>query len=77
MIPIGFMFLECEEGAEDRLLLKVKEIQGVTYAYKVDKSYDLVIKIESESVEKFTLAIAQIRRLGNLLNTDTMVGFKE
>lgn len=71
------MFLECEEGAEDRLLLKVKEIQGVTYAYKVDKSYDLVIKIESESVEKFTLAIAQIRRLGNLLNTDTMVGFKE
>ena len=71
------MFLECAEGFEDRLLLKVKEIEGVTYAYKVDKSYDLVIKIESESVEKFTLAIAQIRRLGNLLNTDTMVGFKE
>jgi hypothetical protein len=71
------MFLECVEGFEDQLLLKIKEIQGVVYAYKIDKSYDLVIKIESESVEKFTLAIAQIRKLGNLLNTDTMIGFKE
>lgn len=77
LIPVGFMFLECMQGFEDQLLQKIRQIPGVVYAYKVDKSYDLVIKIESGSIEKFTLAIAQIRKLGNLLNTDTMVGFKE
>lgn len=77
LIPVGFMFLECTEGLEDVLLQEIKEIPSVVYAYKVDKSYDLVIKIESDSVERFTLAIARIRKLGNLLNTDTMVGFKE
>lgn len=77
MIPVGFMFLECAEGSHDELLRKIKEIPGVAYAYKVDKQYDIVIKIESSSVEKFALAIARIRKLGNLLNTDTMVGFKD
>ncbi|UVS68141.1 Lrp/AsnC ligand binding domain-containing protein [Nitrososphaera viennensis] len=76
MIPIGFMFIECVEGSQDELLQRIKEIPGVAYAYKLDKTYNLVVKIESDSVEKFTLAIAQIRKSGNLLNTDTMVGFK-
>jgi hypothetical protein len=70
------MFLECVKGSHDDLLRKIAKISGVAYAYKVDKTYDIVIKIESDSVEKFTLAISQIRKLGNLLNTDTIVGFK-
>lgn len=77
MIPVGFMFLECAQGSQDGLLRQVKEIPGVVYAYKVDKTYDLVIKIESDSIQKFTTAIGQIRKLGGLMNTDTMVGFKE
>lgn len=76
MIPVGFMFLECVQGSQDEILQNAKKIPGVAYAYKVDKNYDLVIKIESDSIEKFTSAISQIRTLGNLVNTDTMVGFK-
>lgn len=76
VIPVGFMFLECAQGFQDEILQQVKKIPGVAYAYKVDKNYDLVIKIESDSIEKFTAAISQIRMLGNLVNTDTMVGFK-
>ncbi|AIF82460.1 AsnC family protein [Candidatus Nitrososphaera evergladensis SR1] len=76
MIPIGFMFIECVEGSQNDLLQRIKEIPGVSYAYKLDKTYNLVVKVESDSVDKFALAIAQIRKLGNLLNTDTMVGFK-
>jgi nitrate reductase NapAB chaperone NapD len=76
LIPIGFMFIECVEGSQNDLLQRIKEIPGVSYAYKLDKTYNLVVKVESDSVDKFALAIAQIRKLGNLLNTDTMVGFK-
>jgi DNA-binding Lrp family transcriptional regulator len=76
LIPVGFMFIECAKGSQDELLPRIKEIPGVSYVYKVDKTYDLVVKIESDSIEKFTLAIAHIRKLGHLLNTDTMVGFK-
>lgn len=70
------MFLECNAGSHDNLLQKISNIPGVAYAHKVDKTYDIVIKIESESIAKFTVAISQIRKLENLLNTDTMVGFK-
>jgi DNA-binding Lrp family transcriptional regulator len=77
MIPVGFMFVECMQGLQDALLRQVRGVPGVVYAYKVDKTYDLVIKIESDSIEKFTVAIRQIRNLDGLMNTDTMIGFKE
>ena len=70
------MFIECVEGRQDELLRKIREVPAVSYAFKLDKTYHLVAKIESDSVEKFTAAISAIRGLGNLLNTDTMVGFK-
>lgn len=76
MIPIGFMFIQCAQGAEDAILEKVKIISGVSYAYKVDKAYDVVVKVESDSLEKFTSAIAEIRATPGLLNTDTMIGFR-
>lgn len=77
MIPIGFMFIECKQGSENDILQKVREIPEVIYAYELDKSYDIVVKIESDSVEKFTSAISKIRAIANLLNTDTLVGFKK
>lgn len=76
LIPVGFMFIECAEGAQDQLLQRIKTIPAVSYAYKLDKKYQLVVKIESGSIEKFTSAIAEIRKSGGLANTDTMIGFK-
>jgi nitrate reductase NapAB chaperone NapD len=76
MIPLAFMFLHCREDSEETILENVRSITGVAYAYKLDNLYDVVVKIESDSVEQFTLAIAAIRKVANILNTDTMVGFK-
>ena len=76
VIPVGFMFMQCQEGAEDRIIQTVSAIPGVSYAFKVDKSYDIVVKIESDSFEEFTAAIAKIRLSPGLLNSDTMIGFK-
>jgi DNA-binding Lrp family transcriptional regulator len=76
MIPIGFMFLQCSDGVEDAILPQIKSITGVAYAYKLEGSYDIVVKIESDSIEQFTRAISAIRKVPNLLNTDTIVGFK-
>ena len=70
------MFLHCREDSEETILENVRSIAGVAYAYKLDNLYDVVVKIESDSVEQFTLAIAAIRKVANILNTDTMVGFK-
>jgi DNA-binding Lrp family transcriptional regulator len=76
MIPIGFMFIECRYGSSDAILQQIKGIPEVVYAFKLDKSYDIVVKIESDSYEKFTSAISRIRAAGDILNTDTMIGFK-
>jgi nitrate reductase NapAB chaperone NapD len=76
LIPVGFMFIECTEGSQEQLLHKIRSIPAVSYVYKLDKKYQLVVKIESDSVEKFTSAIAEIRKSGSLANTDTIIGFK-
>ena len=77
MIPVGFMFIQCEKGSEDQILEKLKIISEVTYSYKVDKAYDIVVKVESEAIEQFAAAISRIRSLPGLLNTDTMIGFRK
>jgi DNA-binding Lrp family transcriptional regulator len=71
------MFIQCAKGGEDKILDTVRSIPEVAYAYKVDKAYDVVIKVESDSLEKFTSAIAAIRTIPGLLNTDTMIGFRK
>ena len=76
MLPIGFMFLQCKEGAEEGILNRVRSIDGVAYAYKLESLYDIVVKIETNSVESFTSAISALRKITNILNTDTMIGFK-
>jgi DNA-binding Lrp family transcriptional regulator len=76
MIPVGFMFIQCTKGSEDKILEVMRSIPEVTYAYKVDKAYDIVIRLESDSLERFTSAITVIRSTPGLLNTDTMIGFR-
>jgi hypothetical protein len=76
VLPIGFMFLQCKEGAEEGILERVRSIHGVAYAYKLESLYDIVLKIEADSVESFTSAISAIRKITDILNTDTMIGFK-
>jgi hypothetical protein len=75
MIPVGFMFINCRQGSQDEILKQVRVIPEVKYAYKLDKSYDIVVKIESDS-ERFTSAISKIRATVGILNTDTIIGFK-
>ena len=77
MIPVGFMFINCRQGSQDEILNQVRIIPEVKYAYKLDKSYDIVIKIESDSEERFTSAISRIRATAGILNTDTIIGFKK
>lgn len=55
----------------------IHQIPGVAYAFKVDKSYDIVVKIESNSNDEFAAAIGRIRSSSGILNSDTMVGFKK
>ena len=77
MIPVGFIFIQCEKGSEDQILEKLKIISEVAYSYKVDKAYDIVVKVESEAIEQLAAAISRIRSLPGLLNTDTMIGFRK
>jgi len=77
MIPIGFMFIQCKQGLQEEIVQKAKGVQSVAYAYKLDKAYDIVVKIESNSVQEFAAAISKIRIINGILNTDTMIGFKE
>jgi nitrate reductase NapAB chaperone NapD len=70
------MFLQCTQGAQNVILEQIKSVKGVSYVYKLEGTYDIVVKIQSEYIEHFTLAISAIRKIPNILNTDTIIGFK-
>ena len=73
-MPLSFVLINADLGAEDDLLKDLREIEFVTEVFIVYGVYDIVVKIEADTLEKVKKTITwKIRRLEKVRSTLTMI----
>ena len=73
-MPAAFVLVNAEIGSEDDVLEELKSTRGVVGAWIVYGVYDIVAKIEADTMEKLKEVITtNIRGLENVRSTLTMI----
>ena len=73
-MPKAFVLINAELGAEDSLIKELKNTENVSEVYVVYGVYDIVAKIEADTMEKVKETITwKIRRMERVRSTLTMI----
>jgi DNA-binding Lrp family transcriptional regulator len=71
---MAFVLINTEMGSENEVLSALRKIENVKEAHIVYGVYDIVAKVEAESMEKLKDVITwNIRRLNKVKSTLTMM----
>ncbi|RLI25206.1 MAG: Lrp/AsnC family transcriptional regulator [Candidatus Hecatellales archaeon] len=73
-MPVAYVLINSEIGAEEEVLKELKKIKSVKEAYVVYGVYDIIAKVEADSMDKLKEIITwNIRRLEKVRSTLTMM----
>ena len=73
-MAIAFLLISSETGVESQLLKELREINGVSEVHVVYGVYDLIAKVEADSMDDLKLAITKrIRSLDHVHATLTLL----
>jgi DNA-binding Lrp family transcriptional regulator len=77
-LPKAFVLINADLGAEEELVAELKKITNVTEVYVVYGVYDLISKVEADTMDKVKETITwHIRRLEKVRSTLTMIVVEE
>ncbi|HVP24315.1 MAG TPA: Lrp/AsnC ligand binding domain-containing protein [Conexivisphaerales archaeon] len=77
-MPKAFVLINADLGSEEELVAELKKITNVTEVYVVYGVYDLIAKVEADTMEKVKETITwHIRRLEKVRSTLTMIVVEE
>lgn len=73
-MPKALVLMNAELGHENTLVEELKKTSNVTEVYAIYGVYDVIVKVEAESMEKLREAIAtNLRRISGVKSTLTMI----
>jgi len=73
-MPLAFVLINAEIGSEDEVVIELRKISNVKESYVVYGVYDIVAKVEAESMDKLKEIVTwKIRRLDKVRSTLTMI----
>lgn len=73
-MPIAFVLINTEIGSEGEVLKSLEDVEGLEEAYSVYGVYDIITKIQTESMDKLKDIVTwRIRRLNKVRSTLTMI----
>lgn len=77
-MPTAFVLINTEIGSEGEVLGKLKKVGGVKESYLVYGVYDIVARIEAETMDKLKEIVTwNVRRLDKVRSTLTMIVVEE
>ena len=69
--------INCELGSEESIIRQLKSLDGVIEVHGTFGAYDILAKIESETVEKLRETITwKIRKIEKIRSTLTLMGIE-
>jgi DNA-binding Lrp family transcriptional regulator len=73
-VPAAFVLINAEIGSEDEVLKELRGMEHIKEAYVVYGVYDIVAKVESETMDKLKEIVTwKVRRLNKVRSTLTMI----
>jgi DNA-binding Lrp family transcriptional regulator len=73
-MPAAIVLINAEIGSEEEVFNEISKVEGIKEAYIVYGVYDIIAKIEAETMEKLKETIAnRIRKLPKVRSTLTMI----
>jgi len=73
-MPVAFVLINAEIGSEDEVVTELRKIGNVRESYVVYGVYDIVAKVEADSMDKLKEIVTwKIRRLDKVRSTLTMI----
>mgnify|MGYP001151856624 FL=1 len=73
-MPAAFVLINAEIGSEDEVLKELRKMDNVKEAYVVYGVYDIVAKVEAETMDKLKEVVTwKVRRLSKVRSTLTMI----
>ena len=73
-MPMAFVLINTEIGAEEEVMNELRKIPNVKEAYVVYGVYDIVAKVEADSMDKLKEIVSwRVRRLDKVRSTLTML----
>ena len=73
-MPSAFVLLNTELGSEDSIVRDLKSLEGVKEVFQVYGVYDIIAKVESDTMDKVKDIITwKLRKLTGVKSTLTMI----
>jgi DNA-binding Lrp family transcriptional regulator len=77
-MPKAFVLINTQSGLEDHVLEQVRKIVGVREAYSSYGVYDLIVKVEADTMDVLKDVLShRIRRVENILSSVTLLMIEE
>jgi DNA-binding Lrp family transcriptional regulator len=73
-MPEAYVLVNTEMGSEDDVLNRLKKLKSVKEVHTVYGSYDIVIKVEADTMDRLKeITTFEVRKIDQVRNTHTMI----
>ena len=73
-MTIAYVLLNCDLGAEEDLIEKLKELEQVKDVFETIGTHDMMVKLEAENFEKIREIVSwNIQKLDKVRSTSTLI----
>lgn len=75
-MTIAFVMLNAEIGSENELVMDLRKLNGVREVYPVYGLYDIVVKVESKTMDQLRVVVSTVRKLNKVRSSLTMTAME-